>query len=390
MQTRNVRRMAAAFAAASIVAPVAVASASTDTSEPGTSEPMDTTAMDTTAMDTSAMDTGAGTGAPEITSDSSAIIAFLMPDIASTRYELFDAPLFTARIAELCPGCEVIYLNADADPAKQQQQADSALVQGAEVLVLDPVDSTAAATIVNAAQSQGVTVIAYDRPIPDAPPDFYVSFDNFAIGALIAQSLIDELDAEGAEGGLLQVNGSPTDAAAGLIRDGVHSVVDESGYELLGEFDTPGWQPPEAQNWVSGQITSFPDQIAGVVAANDGTGGGAIAAFKAAGVDVPPVTGNDAELAALQRIIAGDQFNTISKPINIVAEAAAEVALAFVEGQPPAADTTLFDAPSLLFVPTVLTQDNIVEFLNGPDNPFPIEDVCTAEYADACSELGLN
>lgn len=371
MKSRHVGRTAAALAAVFAIAPVAAASASTDTSEPG-------------ATPTSA------SGGEVVTSESSAVIAFLMPDIASTRYELFDAPLFTARIAELCPGCEVIYLNADADPAKQQQQADSAMVQGASVLVLDPVDSAAAATIVNSARSQDITVIAYDRPIPDAPPDFYVSFDNFGIGAAIAQSLVDHLDAEGAEGGLLQVNGSPTDAAAGLIRDGVHSVVDDSGYELLGEFDTPGWQPPEAQNWVSGQITQFPDQIAGVVAANDGTAGGTIAAFKAAGVDVPPVTGNDAELAAVQRIIAGDQFNTISKPISIVASAAAEVAVAFVEGQPPETEATLYDAPSLLFVPTVLTQDNIVEFVNGPDNPFEISDICTDDYADGCEALGIS
>ena len=270
-----------------------------------------------------------------------------MPDIASTRYELFDAPLFTARMAELCPNCDVIYLNADADPAaEQQEQANSVLSQGADVIVLDPVDSTAAATIVNAAQGQGVPIIAYDRPIPDAAADFYVSFDNFAIGAAITQSLVDHLDAEGAEGGVLQVNGSPTDAAAGLIGDGIHSVLDESGYEILAEFDTPGWQPPEAQNWVSGQITRFPDQIVGVVAANDGTGGAAIAAFKAAGVDVPPVTGNDAELAALQRIIAGDQFNTISKPIHIVAEASADVAFAFLQGEAPESDTELFDTPS--------------------------------------------
>ena len=152
----------------------------------------------------------------------------------------------------------MIYLNADADPAEQQQQADSALAQGADVIVLDPVDSTAAATIVNAAQSQGVTIVAYDRPIPDAAADFYVSFDNFAIGAAITQSLVDHLDAEGAEGGVLQVNGSPTDAAAGLIGDGVHSVLDESGYEILAEFDTPGWQPPEAQNWVSGRSPATP------------------------------------------------------------------------------------------------------------------------------------
>ncbi|WP_410813203.1 sugar ABC transporter substrate-binding protein [Micromonospora sp. 067-2] len=316
-------------------------------------------------------------------------IAFLMPDIASTRYELFDAPLFKAKIKELCAGCEVLYQNANADASKQQQQANSVLAQGVKAIVLDPVDSAAAATIVQTAQSQKVPVIAYDRPIPQAKADYYVSFDNEKIGASIAQSLVDQLKASGAKGGILQVNGSPTDAAAGLIKKGVHSAVDPSGIKLLAEYDTPGWQPPKAQEWVSGQITKFPGQIAGVVAANDGTGGGTIAAFKAAGAPVPPVTGNDAELAAVQRVISGDQFNTISKPIKIVAEAAAEIAWKFVQGQPPAAKTTLFDTPSELFTPTVVTQKNVVEVMLGAQGGLKPTEVCTAEYKAACDKLGI-
>ncbi len=168
--------------------------------------------------DTSTSGSGGGSGASD---PGSAKVAFLMPDLASTRYELYDAPLFTAKMGELCPGCEVIYQNADSDAAKQQEQANSALAQGVSAIVIDPVDSAAAATIVQTAQTQGVPVIAYDRPIPDKAADFYVSFDNEAIGASIAQSLVDHLDKTGAKGGLLQVNGSPTDAAAGLIKDGV-------------------------------------------------------------------------------------------------------------------------------------------------------------------------
>lgn len=330
-------------------------------------------------------DSSAGSGGGAAT----AKIAFLMPDIASTRYELFDAPLFKAKIKQLCSGCEVLYQNADADAAKQQQQANSVLAQGVKAIVIDPVDSAAAATIVQAAQAQKVPVIAYDRPIPQAKADYYVSFDNEKIGASIAQSLIDHLKKANATGGILEVNGSPTDAAAGLIKKGVHSVVDQSGLKLLAEYDTPGWQPPKAQEWVTGQITKFPGQIAGVVAANDGTGGGTIAAFKAAGVKVPPVTGNDAELAAVQRIISGDQYNTISKPIKTVAEAAADVAYKFVQGQPPAAKTTLFDTPSELFEPTVVTQDNVAEVLFGSYEPFKAGDVCTADYAAACTKLGI-
>ena len=157
---------------------------------------------------------------------------------------------------------------------------------------------------------------------------------------------------------------------------------------MLAEFDTPGWQPPEAQDWVSGQITRFPDEIAGVAAANDGTGGASIAAFKSAGADLPPVTGNDAELAAIQRIVAGDQYNTISKPIQIVAEAAAEVACAFAEGEQVEPETMLFDTPSQLFEPEIVTQENLEEVIVD-GGIYTVEEICTAEYAEACAELGL-
>jgi D-xylose transport system substrate-binding protein len=320
---------------------------------------------------------------------SNAKIAFLMPDIASTRYELYDSPLFKAKMKELCPDCEVIYQNANADASRQQQQANSALAQGVKAIVIDPVDSTAAASIVNTARTQGVPIIAYDRPIPDTPADYYISFDNEKIGKSIGDDLVAHLKDTGAQGGILEVNGSPTDAAAGLIKKGIHSAVDDSGFQLLAEYDTPDWAPSKAQDWVSGQITRFGSQIVGVVAANDGTGGGAISAFKAAGVTpVPPVTGNDFEVAAAQRIIAGDQYNTISKPIKIVAEAAAEVAYQFVKGEKPAGRTQLFDTPSQLFDPTVVTLENIADVLSKSDQ-IKVSDVCTGEYAAACAEHGI-
>lgn len=320
-----------------------------------------------------------------------ATVAFLMPDQASTRYEERDYPGFEAEMKKLCPDCTVVYQNANADVALQQQQFNSVMSQGATVIVLDPVDSSAAASLVQQAHSQNVKVIAYDRPIPDTPADYYVSFDNQGIGKAIAQSLVDHLKAEGvAEGsGVLQINGSPTDAAAGLIRDGIDSALDASGYKTLAEFDTPDWAPPEAQQWASGQITRFGDEIKGVVAANDGTAGGAIAAFKAAGVDpVPPVTGNDATIAALQLIIAGDQYNTISKPSEIVAAAAANIAFQFISGKTPEAKTTLYNTPSELFVPAVITAENIkAEIFDKGITP--VAEVCTGDYVEACTKMGI-
>ena len=126
-----------------------------------------------------------------------------------------------------------------------------------------------------------------------------------------------------------------------------------------------------------------------MVAANDGTGGAAIAAFRGAGVNpVPPVTGNDAEIAAIQRIIAGTQFNTISKPSVVVGEAAAEAAAGFLEGEPPEGETTLFDTPAQLFEPTVVTQENIKEIIFD-GGIYTAGEVCTGEFADGCAELGI-
>lgn len=322
----------------------------------------------------------------------SGTVAFLMPDQASTRYEQHDFPGFKSEMAKLCADCKVLYQNANGDVAQQQQQFNSVLSQGAKVIVIDPVDSTSAASLVKLAQSKGVKVIAYDRPIPTTPADYYVSFDNEGIGKAIAQSLVEHLKARKVptdKGGLLQVNGSPTDAAAGLIKNGIHAGLKDSGYKTLAEFDTPEWAPPKAQQWVSGQITRFGSQIVGVVAANDGTGGGAIAALKAAGVNpLPSVTGNDATLAALQLIISGDQFNTISKPSEIVAAAAARVAVGFLAGETPKAQTQLYNTPSQLFVPAVVTQQNLkAEIIDK--KIATAKELCTGRYADGCKKLGI-
>jgi D-xylose transport system substrate-binding protein len=323
---------------------------------------------------------------------SNATVAFLMPDIGSSRYEEHDHPGFVAAMKTLCASCKVLYLNANADASKQQQQFNSVISQGAKVIVIDPVDSSAAASLVKMAQSQGVKVIAYDRPVPNAKADFYVSFNNEAIGKAIADSLVQHLKSmkvAAGDGGVLQINGAPTDAAAGLIKKGVHEGLDASGYPILSEFDTPNWTPPKAQEWAGGQITRFGKRILGVVAANDGTGGAAIAAFKAAGVNpVPPVTGNDATISALQLIISGDQYNTISKPSEIVAGAAAKVAFQLLSGESPKVDMSLYDTPSQLFIPAVVTAENLkAEIIDKKIATAAA--LCTGGYVEGCKKLGI-
>ena len=319
-------------------------------------------------------------------------VAFLMPDTGSTRYELHDRPGFEKKLKELCESCTPLYNNADGSADKQQQQFNSALAQGAKVIVLDPVDSAAAVSLVNAAHAKGAKVIAYDRPIPEAEVDFYVSFDNQEIGKQIATSLIEKVKANPVPpgAGILIVNGSPTDAAAGLIKKGIHEGVDNSGVPVLAEYDTIEWKPENAQKWVSGQLSRFGDKVVGVVAANDGTAGGTIAAFKAAGINPnPPVSGNDATVAGLQLIIAGDQTNTISKPSEIVGGAAAEAAAKLLAGEKPEPTDELFGSPSKLYTPTLVTQQNLKAEIVDKKINTPAE-LCSAAYAAACKKLGLS
>lgn len=324
-------------------------------------------------------------------------VAFLMPDEASTRYVTYDIPSFKSEMHALCPQCKVVAEDANGDANLQRQQFEAALSQGAKAVVIDPVDSASAASVVNQAEAQGVKVVSYDRPIPTAKADYYVSFDNEVVGATIARAEIDHLKSTGAtaKGGILIVNGSPTDAAAGLIKKGVHSVVDGSGVKVLAEYDTPDWTPALAQSWVASQVTRFGHQIIGVIAANDGTGTAAIAAFKAAGYNpTPPVTGNDATLAGVQLLLAGDMYVTISKPGKTEADAAAHAVTALLQGKTPARqpgghEETLFSTPSQLFPPTLIRPQDVQKDL--VDTGFlKASAICTPTYAIYCQKYGVH
>ncbi len=316
-------------------------------------------------------------------------IALLLPESKTARYEAFDRPFFEQRISEL-GNYEVLYSNADQDAAKQQSQAEAALVSGAKVLVLDPVDSSAAASIVAAANAQGVPVIAYDRIVNGGQLAYYVSFDNENIGELQGKALVDKLEAEGTSGGILMVNGSPTDGNAGQFKAGALSEIESSDFPVLADFDSPDWSPDKAQDWVAGQITQFGGRIAGVYAANDGTAGGAIAALKAANVSpLPIVTGQDAELAGIQRIVSGDQYMTIYKAMKAQATLAAEVAVKLANGEPVTGETTIEGTPATLLSAVVVTIDNIMDTV-VKDGIYTVAEICTPEYAAACAAAGIH
>lgn len=315
-------------------------------------------------------------------------IALLLPESKTTRYEAHDKPLFEEKVAELCADCEVVYFNADQDPSKQQQQVETAITDQVDAMVLDPVDGEAAAGLVTSAQDADIPVIAYDRFIEGA--DYYLSFDNATVGELQAQSLVDAI---GGTGGILMLNGAPTDPNAGQFKEGAHSVLDASDLEILAEFDNPDWSPEKAQEWTTDQLGKYPpEDIAGVYAANDGQASGVIAAMTGAGVDktaLPPITGQDAQLAAIQQIVVGEQYMTIYKPITVEAEKAAEVAVDLANGEEITGTTDFEGVDSFIFDPIVVTQDNIGDTVVA-DGFYTVEEICTEDYAAACEEIGLS
>ena len=296
-------------------------------------------------------------------------IALLLPETKTARYETQDRPLFEKKVKALDPTIEILYSNANQDAAAQQSQADAALTNGANVLVLDPVDSASAASIVAKAKAAKVPVISYDRLILNADVDYYVSFDNELVGKLQGQALLDKLTADGNLGKtIVMINGSPTDNNATLFKAGAHSILD--GKMIIGaEYDTPDWSPDQAQSEMDQAITKLGKTgFVGVLCANDGTCGGAIAAMKGAGIDpkTRPTTGQDAELAGIQRILLGEQFMTIYKAIKLEAEATAELAVALAQGKPAPSSLTMSkvnngtkDVPSVLLKPVPVTKETI-------------------------------
>lgn len=350
---------------------------------------------------------GSAAGEPAGGGAAGGSIALLLPESQTARYEAADRPFFEAKFKALCPGVEVIYSNANQVAADQQQQAEAAIARGVKVMVLDPVDGDAAGVIVKNAKAKNIPVISYDRLIKGgSTPDYYVSFDNERVGKLQAQALLDQLTAAGiAKPRITMINGSPTDNNALLFKKGAHSVFDGK-VEIVKEDAAANWKPEEAQQLMEQFIAAIkPTGFDGAYQANDGTAGGAIAAMKAAGIDpkTKPTTGQDAEVAAIQRILAGEQFVTVYKQIQPEAEKTAELACALVKGEKPGSglvngstNNGTADIPSILLEPIAVTAkgggstksvaDTVVaDKFYGPDSAAKI---CKG-YEEACAAANI-
>jgi D-xylose transport system substrate-binding protein len=327
-------------------------------------------------------------------------VGVLLPESKTARWEGFDRPLIERHVLAECPRCTVHYLNAQQDAARQQSQADALLSRGVEVLVLAAIDGRAAAAIVSTAKAQGVPVVAYDR-FASGPVDYYVSFVDEVVGEEQGRALLAALEAGGdpRRGSIVMLNGAASDPNAAAYKRGAHRVLD--GKVTIGfELDTPDWSPDKAQQGMEQALTKLGDeQVIGVYAANDGLASGAIAALKGRGVlPLPPVTGQDAELAAVQRIVAGDQYLTIYKPYHRTAATAARMALAAAQGleyQPePGLEVVTRESDSgdavrsVLLPVVVVTRENVASTIVA-DGIFTPAQICMPALQQACEELGL-
>ncbi|MDI2132175.1 substrate-binding domain-containing protein [Yinghuangia seranimata] len=334
-----------------------------------------------------------GTG---VTVDKGFKVGLLLPENKTARYEKFDKPFFEQKMRTLCPKCEVQYANAQQQASTQQQQAEAMLTNGVNVLVLDAVDTKAAAAIVDSAKAKGVPVIAYDR-LAQGPINGYVSFDNTTVGKIQGTSLLEGLKKGGdpKRGSIIMINGSPTDPNAGEFKSGAHSVLDNQ--VVIGrEYDTPDWSNDKAQSETEQAITALggPGKVIGAYSANDGMAGGVIAALKAANFNpVPPVTGQDAELAAIQRILTGDQYMTVFKPYQPEADTAADMAVAAATGKKFSGDLTTknngtLDVSAIILNPQPVTKSNVKDTVAKPPY-YSVAEICTPDYAAACKAAGL-
>jgi D-xylose transport system substrate-binding protein len=261
-------------------------------------------------------------------------------------------------------------------------------------------DSGSGAAIEANAKSRGVKVIDYDRLTLKGSAEYYVSFDNVAVGKLQGQGLVDCLNKGGAsKPNIAELNGSPTDNNATLFKQGYDSVLkplyDSGKAKKVADQSVPDWDNQQALTIFEQMLQKTNNNIQGVLAANDGLGNSAISAIKARKLKQLPVTGQDATPQGIQNILAGDQCMTVYKAVKKEADAASKLAISLAKGtQPPAGlvngktNDTARDVPSVLLTPQAITKDNVkVVFDDGFLKP---SDVCVGKYASLCQEAGIS
>ncbi|MGF1661393.1 MAG: substrate-binding domain-containing protein [Kineosporiaceae bacterium] len=378
------RRLSVVMAAGAVVT-LALAACGGD----GEAEGTDDTAA---AGGETAEETGDGGG------EGGGTVGVILPDSASSaRWETADRPFLEEAFE--AAGVEYDIQNAEGDTAQFQTIADGMINAGVDVLMIVNLDSETGSAVIADATAAGIPVIDYDRLTLGGGAAYYVSFDNVAVGTAIGEGLVQCLgDAGTAEGDVVLLNGSPTDNNATLFKEGYQAAIEAAGYGVAADEAVPDWDNTQAGTIFEQIFTGTGGDFVGVAAANDGLGGAVISVLERNGLaGQVPVTGQDATDEGLQRVLAGTQCMTVYKPIREEANAAAELAIALIDGDTEAADAlasgsvddteTGEQVPSVLLEPVQIFRDNVSEVID--DGFTTAENVCVDDAAAACEELGI-
>lgn len=345
-----------------------------------------------TAVALAACGPGAGTDSD---GEDGANIALLLPDATTARWETHDRPLLERKIKELCDDCQVEHVNAKGEVSIQQEQMNSMITKDVDTIVLVAVDARSLGSTVRKADEAGIPVIAYDR-LAEGPISGYVSFDGEEVGRLQGRALLTAMGDKVPGGQIVMMNGDPSDPNAVSFKKGALSVL--TGRVKIGKaYDILQWKAETANMNMSGALSALGvGNIHGVYAANDGLAAGSISALRANKVDpLPPVTGQDAELAAVQRIVSGHQHMTVYKPFAPEASGGAAMAVAAARGE--SLDQVATDdvetrsgqtVPAIMLTPVAVTVDNIKDTV-VKDGVYTIDQICTPQLGPACHKAGL-
>ena len=324
-------------------------------------------------------------------------IALLLPENTTPRYESADKPYFEAQVAKLAPQCQVLYFNAANDGSLQTQQANTALAEGAKVLVLDSADPQSGAAIVQTAAAKGVKTIAYDR-MTGGPVALLTTFNAIQVGNLQGTALVSAMKAAGTPAGsqIVMINGDTSGYEAKLFKKGAQDTITSAGFKIAADYDTVGWDPNTAATEMTQAITKLGKaNIKGVYVANDTMAGAAINAMQQAGITpLPPVTGQDAATDGLQRILLGTQTMTVYKRLKLLANDAASAAVTIATGKPLPATTqsevnqTGNTVPAMLLTPIAVTTANMKSTVVA-DGFVSISALCAGDTKSACTKSGI-
>jgi len=322
-------------------------------------------------------------------------IGVILPDTkSSARWETADKPLLEQ--AFKAAGVQYDIQNAQGDKTQFQTIADQMITNGANVLMIVNLDSGTGKAVLDKAKSQGVATIDYDRLTLNGGAQYYVSFDNVAVGTLQGEGLAKCLEGKGKKSGnIVYLNGSPTDNNATLFKQGYDGVLSKMPqYKKVADQSVPDWDNQQAGTIFEQMYTKEKGKIDGVLAANDGLGNAAIAILKKNNANGGvPVTGQDATVQGLQNILAGDQCMTVYKAIKKEADAASKLAVGLAKGEKQTAPNTIKDpesgkdVPAVLLQPVAITFDNIKDVV--ADGFVTKEQLCTGSYAAKCTEAGI-